>query len=119
MFGMFIVVRLYGSDGYLGNLRGLPRDGVQGNWLIAFLNICKYLLQWLTLITLGVDLICLGAIQKLVNTCRCCTASHRENLHATDQTNSVRIRKAPCFLFDPFPSFGFTVYGVSLFWQRV
>ena len=76
--GMFVLVRLYGKDGYLGNLRGLPRDGVQGDWLIAFLNVCKYPPSVAyALITLGVDLICLGAIQKLGNTCRCCTAPHR------------------------------------------
>ena len=39
---IFVAVRLYGHDGYFGNLRGLPRDGVQGDWLIAFLNVCKY-----------------------------------------------------------------------------
>ena len=77
----FICIRLYGHDGYFGNLRGLPRDGVQGNWLIAFLNVCKYPPSIAyTLLTLGIDLLILGTIERFINFFTNCCSNDTNNI---------------------------------------
>eukprot|EP00943_MAST-04B_sp_MAST-4B-sp1_P006121 g6121.t1 len=107
---VFIFIRLYGHDGYFGNLRGLPRDGVQSDWLIAFLNVCKYPPSIAyTLITLGIDLFILSCIEPCVNTLKCCCRRNNNNLSSSNG-NASNLLKRILLAYGKVPLFFYLIH---------